>query len=53
MELACKEGLIKGFFDFRSDDYRDVVVDSFSELKVQLRFGRDVEISVITKIEEL
>lgn len=53
IELACREGLIKGFFDFRNDDYLDVIIYSFSELKVQLKFGREIEISSITKIEEL
>lgn len=53
IELACREGLIKGFFDFRNDDFLDVIIDSFSELKVQLKFGRAIEISSITKIEEL
>lgn len=53
IELACKEGFIKGFFDFCSDDYLDVRVHSFSGLKVQLEFGREIEISNITKLEEL
>ena len=53
MELACKEGLIEGFFDFRNDDYLDVIINSFSELEIQLRFGQKVNISDITKIQEL
>lgn len=34
IDLACKDGFIKGFFDFRSDDYRNVVIQSFSETKI-------------------
>lgn len=44
IELACKEGFIKGFFDFRSDDYLDVIINSFSESKIQLKFGGEIEI---------
>lgn len=53
LKLASREGFIKGFFDFSNDDYLDVIVNSFSESKVLLRFGKDVNINAISKIEEL
>lgn len=53
IELASREGFIKGFFDFRNDDYLDVIVNSFSESKVLLKYGKDVNIDDISKIEEL
>lgn len=53
VELASKEGFIKGFIDFRNDDYLDVMVSSFSESKVQLKFGKEIDVSAISKIEEL
>lgn len=53
LELAAKEGLIKGFFDFRNDDYRDIVIQSFSDSKVLLRFGKEIDIQTICKIEEI
>lgn len=53
IELASKEGFIKGFFDFRNDDYLDVIVNSFSESKVLLKYGKDVNIDDVSKIEEL
>ena len=53
VELASREGFIKGFFDFRSDDYLDVIVNSFSESKVLLKFGKDINIDAISKLEEL
>lgn len=53
LELASREGLIKGFFDFRNDDYRDVIVNSFSESKVIFKFGKEVNIDAVSKIEEL
>lgn len=53
VELASREGFIKGFFDFRNDDYLDVIVNSFSESKVQLKFGKEININAISKIEEL
>lgn len=52
VELA-KEGLIKGFFDFSDDDYRDVVVVSFSQSKVSIKFGREIDVVTISKMEEL
>jgi hypothetical protein len=53
IELASREGFIKGFFDFRNDDYRDVIVNSFSESKILLRYGKEVNIDDVSKIEEL
>ncbi|RGU96139.1 XRE family transcriptional regulator [Clostridium sp. AF15-17LB] len=53
LELAKKEGFIKGLFDFRDDNYRNVVIDTFEELVLRLQFGRELNISEITKIEEL
>lgn len=53
VELASKEGFIKGFLDFRNDDYRDVIIQSFSDTKVQLKFGKEIDIDTISKIEEL
>ena len=53
IELAAKDGLIKGFFDFRNDDYMDVIVDSFTDIKILLKFGREINIDAISKIEEL
>lgn len=53
IELAAKDGLIKGFFDFRNDDYMDVIVDSFTDIKILLQFGREINIEAISKIEEL
>lgn len=51
--MSSREGFIKGLFDFRNDDYLDVIVNSFSESKVQLKFGKEVNINDISKIEEL
>lgn len=48
----AKEGLIKGFFDFRDDDYRDVVIQSFEPDKLYLEYGKSINIDDITKIEE-
>ena len=53
IELAYKDGFIKGFFDFHHDDYLDVIVHSFSESKLQLELGREIEICKITKLETL
>ncbi len=53
VELASREGFIKGFFDFRNDDYLDVIINSISESKVLLKFGKAVNINAISKIEEV
>lgn len=52
-EVAHKEGFLKGFFDFHNDDYLDVVVNAFESSKVILKFGREINIGILTKIEEL
>lgn len=53
IEVAHKEGFIKGFFDFRNDDYLNVVVSVFKDSKVLLEFGREIDVDNVTKIEEL
>ena len=53
VELAKKEGLLRGFLDFRDDDYCAVVIERFEELVLRLQFGREINISEITKVEEL
>jgi transcriptional regulator with XRE-family HTH domain len=53
IDIACKKGLIKGFFDFESDDYRNVVISSFENTKIVLYLGREIDICSIAKIEEL
>lgn len=53
LELAAKEGLIQGFFDFRNDDYMDVIINSITDTKISLKFGGEIGIDVISKIEEL
>ena len=51
LELAVKEGFIKGFFDFRNDDYMDVIIESFTDTGISLKFGEAISIDTITKIE--
>lgn len=53
IELAKKEGLIRGFLDFRDDAYRNTVICSFEADKLHLQFGGALDINAITKIEEL
>lgn len=53
IELTKKEGLIRGFFDFRDDDYRNVIINTFDEQVLHLQFGRTLDIHEITKVEEL
>ena len=53
IELAKKEGIIRGFFDFRDDDYRNVVIRSFEADEIVLQFGGTLNIGDITKIEIL
>lgn len=53
LELAAKEGFIKGFFDFRNDDYMDVIINSFTDTRISLKFGGEINIGIIFKIEEL
>ena len=53
IELAKRDGLIKGFFDFRDDAYRNVVICSFGDDTLHLKFGGTLNLADITKIEEL
>ncbi|MBQ2803883.1 MAG: helix-turn-helix transcriptional regulator [Lachnospiraceae bacterium] len=53
IELAIKEGGIKGFFDFCNDDYLDVYIHSFTDTTVYLKFGGEINTDLISKIEEL
>ena len=53
IEVAHKKGFLKGFFDFRNDDYLNVVVSVFKDSKVLLEFGREIDVDNVTKIEEL
>lgn len=53
IEVAHREGLIRGFFDFRNDDYQNVIIRSFSDTKVKLEYGGEINIVDICKIEEL
>ena len=53
VELAKREGLIRGFLDFRDDDYRNIVIDHFGKQMIRLQFGREINVTEITKIEEL
>ena len=53
IEIAHKEGFLNGFFDFRNDDYLDVIVNAIKDSKVLLKFGKEIEIDSITKIELL
>lgn len=53
LEVAHKEGILKGFFDFSNDNYLDVVIKKFNEKDLELIFGQTIDINKITKIEEL
>lgn len=53
IELANRKGLFKGFFDFRNDDYRNVVIQSISASRIQLRFAGEIDIADVCKIETL
>lgn len=53
IELAKEKGLIKGFFDFKDDDYIDVIINSVENDKLYLRFGQSLLLNQITKIEEI
>lgn len=53
IEVAHNEGFLNGFFDFRNDDYLDVVINAIKDSKVLLKFGKEIEIDSITKIELL
>ena len=51
LEISHKEGFFNGFFDFRNDDYLDVLINTFEGSKVLLDLGKEIEIDNITKIE--
>lgn len=53
LERAHREGVIRGFFDFRNDDTRNVRIQSFDSSELRLEFGGAVSISEICRIEEL
>ena len=53
IELAKREGLIRGLLDFRDDAYRNVVIDSFDADTSHLQFGGSLELGDIAKIEEI
>ena len=53
IEVAHKEGFLNGFFDFRNDDYLDVVINDIKDSKLLLKFGKEIEMDSITKIELL
>lgn len=53
IEIAIKDGFLKGLFDFRNDDYLDVIVTDFKDSKVLLKFGREISVDCIARIEEI
>lgn len=52
LEVVHKEGVLKGFFDFKNDDYLDVVIKKFNEKDLELIFGQIIDVDKVTKIEE-
>lgn len=53
IEQACKDGIVKGFFDFTNDNYLDVTIRAFEDNLLVLGLGNTVEISKVAKIQEL
>ena len=53
IELAEREGLIRGLLDFRDDAYRNVVIDSFDADTIHLQFGGSLEFGDIVRIVEI
>ena len=53
IEVAKREGLIRGLLDFRDDAYRNVVIDSFDADTMYLQFGGTLAFGDIAKIEEI
>lgn len=49
--LVKREGLIKGFFDFRDDDYRKVILQSIESDKLVLEFGKSLKLDNVMCIE--
>lgn len=52
LEVTKEKGFIKGFFDFRDDDYMGVVITSFRANEIALEFGRTIRVEEVSKIEE-
>lgn len=46
-----KRGLVKGFFDFRDDDFMNVVIKAIDSESITLEFGKKIDIVDICKIE--
>lgn len=53
LEVAAREELLKGFLDFRNDDYLDVIIMLFEETKIKLQYGKEIKLKEITKVEEI
>lgn len=53
IELAKRDGLIRGLLDFRDDAYLHVVIRSFEEDTLHLQFGGALALADITRIEAL
>ena len=53
IEVAHEEGFLKGFFDFSNDNDLDVIVNVIKDSKVVLKFGGEIDVDRITKIEML
>lgn len=53
IEIAHKNGLLRGFFDFSNDNYLNVTINAFRQGKAYLEFGRVLNVEDITKIEEI
>ena len=53
IEQACKAGIVKGFFDFTNDNHMNVLIKDFADNLLVLGLGNTVEISKVTKIQEL
>lgn len=50
--MVVFQRLIRGFLDFRDDDYLNVVISSFETDILRLQFGGKLNLGDITKIEE-
>lgn len=45
--------MIRGFWNFRDDAYRNVVIDSFDADTIHLQFGGSLEFGDIVRIVEI
>lgn len=52
IDLAKREGFLRGLLDFRDDAYRNVVIRAFEADTLHLQFGGTLRFRDITKIEE-